>query len=128
MKAVFTWSTCLGRQLVTHKAPSFFLGRSTTTMSQNTPDETIEKKPIAKWKSGTDYVEQTEGLGAGDSYLKLNLLPPDIESDVFEKLKEEVKWQKMYHHGGEVPRLVAVEGEIQPEGWYVSFTFCFVLS
>jgi hypothetical protein len=90
-------------------------------MAQNVSGETIEKKSTPKWKSDAEYVKQTEGLGAGDSYLTLNLLPPELESDAFEKLKQEVKWQKMYHHGGEVPRLVAVEGEIQPDGWWGLF-------
>ncbi|KAF9039290.1 hypothetical protein BJ165DRAFT_378721 [Panaeolus papilionaceus] len=55
-------------------------------------------------------------LGAGDSYLVSDLLPSDIADDIFNRLKEEVKWQIMHHRGGEVPRLVAVEGEVGEDG------------
>ncbi|PPR04678.1 hypothetical protein CVT24_011895 [Panaeolus cyanescens] len=55
-------------------------------------------------------------LGAGDSYIVNDLLPSDIADNVFHKLKEEVKWQVMHHRGGEVPRLVAVEGEVGQDG------------
>jgi len=57
-------------------------------------------------------------LGAGDSYLVTDLLPPDIADVAFERLKTEVQWQNMYHRGGEVPRLVAVEGEVAEDGSY----------
>ncbi|PPQ69001.1 hypothetical protein CVT26_001935 [Gymnopilus dilepis] len=55
-------------------------------------------------------------LGAGDSYLVTDLLPPELADVAFERLKTEVKWQTMFHRGGEVPRLVAVEGEIAEDG------------
>jgi hypothetical protein len=38
-------------------------------------------------------------LGAGDSYLVLDLLPEDLAEVAFEKLKSEVKWDTMYHRG-----------------------------
>lgn len=63
------------------------------------------------------YVKPGEELAAGDSGLTLNILPGDLEAVAFENLKREVQWRTMYHHGGEVPRLVAVEGEIQEGGW-----------
>lgn len=71
-----------------------------------------------KWKRGTKFVEQYSDLGAGDAFLVNNLLPPTVEPGAFEALKNEVQWKTMYHHGGEVPRLVAVEGDIQSDGWY----------
>lgn len=55
-------------------------------------------------------------LGAGDSYLVADVLPPDLSDIAFAKLKEEVKWNTMFHRGGEVPRLVAVEGEVAEDG------------
>ncbi|PFH50431.1 hypothetical protein AMATHDRAFT_75635 [Amanita thiersii Skay4041] len=55
-------------------------------------------------------------LGAGDSYLVMDVLPSELRETAFEKLREEVKWCKMLHRGGEVPRLVAVEGEVQEDG------------
>lgn len=55
-------------------------------------------------------------LGAGDSYLVADVLLPDLSEVAFERLKEEVKWSTMFHRGGEVPRLVAVEGEVAEDG------------
>ncbi|KAF8173307.1 hypothetical protein BJ912DRAFT_83894 [Pholiota molesta] len=55
-------------------------------------------------------------LGAGDSYLVTDFLPTELANDAFEKMQTEVKWQTMHHRGGEVPRLVAVEGEIADDG------------
>ncbi|KAJ5288913.1 hypothetical protein N7478_001943 [Penicillium angulare] len=53
------------------------------------------------------------GIGEGDSRLVPKL---DIPQDTFERIREEVAWQKMYHLSGQVPRLVAVQGHIQPDG------------
>ncbi|KAF8346363.1 hypothetical protein F5887DRAFT_961522 [Amanita rubescens] len=57
-------------------------------------------------------------LGAGDSHLVADVLSPDLSDVAFERLKEEVKWSTMFHRGGEVPRLVAVEGEVANDGCY----------
>jgi len=46
------------------------------------------------------------------------LLPPDLADVAFGRLKTEVQWQNMFHRGGEVPRLVAVEGEVAEDGSY----------
>jgi nicotinamidase-related amidase/glutathione S-transferase/alkylated DNA repair dioxygenase AlkB len=52
----------------------------------------------------------------GDSRVIHNLLP-DAEADsIFERVRDEVRWQRMSHKGGEVPRLVAVQGEISDDG------------
>ncbi|KAK2464965.1 hypothetical protein APHAL10511_003041 [Amanita phalloides] len=55
-------------------------------------------------------------LGAGDSQLITDILPTELSEVVFDKLREEVKWSTMLHRGGEVPRLVAVEGEVGEDG------------
>ncbi|KAJ7441732.1 hypothetical protein FB451DRAFT_1298448 [Mycena latifolia] len=57
-----------------------------------------------------------DALGTGDSYLALNIVPPELADAAFERMREEVKWDVMHHRGGEVPRLVAVEGEVEPDG------------
>ncbi|KAF8460447.1 hypothetical protein DFH94DRAFT_858381 [Russula ochroleuca] len=51
-------------------------------------------------------------IGEGDTYLVENVLPPDLAEVGFENLMKEVAWNVMRHRGGEVPRLVAVQGEI----------------
>ncbi|KAA1470918.1 hypothetical protein DENSPDRAFT_864876 [Dentipellis sp. KUC8613] len=55
-------------------------------------------------------------MGEGDTSLILDLLPPEVALTVFDKVKEEVAWNTMYHRGGEVPRLVAVQGEVDADG------------
>jgi len=67
-------------------------------------------------------------FGAGDSRVVYDLLPPDLEETAYDQLIKQVEWVKMYHRGqchfvllictylrclgGEVPRLVAQQGEI----------------
>lgn len=57
-----------------------------------------------------------ERYGEGDTYLVLNILPEDLLESAFENLKKEVQWNTMSHLGGEVPRLVAVEGTAEEDG------------
>lgn len=52
-------------------------------------------------------------IGEGDSRIIYEL---DFPPDAFEKIREEVAWQKMYHMSGQVPRLVAVQGRLLPNG------------
>ncbi|UNI15624.1 hypothetical protein JDV02_002140 [Purpureocillium takamizusanense] len=56
-----------------------------------------------------------KGLGAGDTDVIENLLPPDLEATMFDRLRDEVQWQRMSHQGGEVPRLVAVQGDVSDD-------------
>lgn len=67
-----------------------------------------------------------EKIGEGDSSILFDLIPSKIKdsieptrplsSTVFSRLYHEVQWQKMFHVQGEVPRLVAVQGEIGEDG------------
>lgn len=57
-----------------------------------------------------------QALCEGDTTIINDVLPPELENDAFEKLKEEVEWAKMSHQGGEVPRLVAVQGKVDKDG------------
>ncbi|OIW29256.1 hypothetical protein CONLIGDRAFT_633410 [Coniochaeta ligniaria NRRL 30616] len=58
----------------------------------------------------------SEPLCEGDTTIIGNLLPPSLAATAFERLKSEVAWQRMSHQGGEVPRLVAVQGEVDDDG------------
>ncbi|KAF8907059.1 hypothetical protein CPB84DRAFT_1769389 [Gymnopilus junonius] len=62
-------------------------------------------------------------LGSGDSYLVTNMLPPELADVAFENMKTEVKWNTMHHRGGDVPRLVAVEGEVREDGSFPVYRF-----
>ncbi|KAI5811729.1 hypothetical protein DFH27DRAFT_474838, partial [Peziza echinospora] len=57
-------------------------------------------------------------MGEGDTRLVTNLLPDDLSSTAFENMRREVRWRTMHHRGGEVPRLVAVEGVIDKDGTF----------
>ncbi|CAI7659550.1 unnamed protein product [Penicillium glandicola] len=52
-------------------------------------------------------------IGEGDSRLVNNV---NLAAYSFERIKAEVDWQKMYHLSGQVPRLVAVQGQTRPDG------------
>ncbi|KAI0668165.1 hypothetical protein C8Q78DRAFT_980461 [Trametes maxima] len=57
-------------------------------------------------------------IGEGDASILYDFLPEDLARTAFEDLVKEVKWNKMMHRGGEVPRLVAVEGKVAEDGSY----------
>ncbi|KAH9847761.1 hypothetical protein C2E23DRAFT_847323 [Lenzites betulinus] len=65
-----------------------------------------------------DYLIPGDSIGEGDTSVLYDFLPPDLAETAFENLRKEVKWNTMTHRGGEVPRLVAVEGRILEDGSY----------
>lgn len=92
---------------------------------QQTP--TSERKPSSQSKDGPDsqvprqnkrkqldtYLGPEDAIGEGDSRVLYDLvLPPNA----FENIRDEVTWQKMYHLSGQVPRLVAVQGQCRSNG------------
>ncbi|EIM84764.1 uncharacterized protein STEHIDRAFT_158479 [Stereum hirsutum FP-91666 SS1] len=68
--------------------------------------------------SSVSFLGPVEAIAEGDTYLVENILPEELGDVAFERLKAEVKWSKMFHRGGEVPRLVAVEGEVESDGTF----------
>jgi glutathione S-transferase len=104
---------------------------SETTESAESPRPTSssgtskkERKP-GKYESSAPVMAEGDSVGEGDSYIKYNILPLDQSSSAFENIKNEVQWRSMFHRGGEVPRLVAVEGEVREDGRYVSLSYAF---
>lgn len=55
-------------------------------------------------------------LCEGDTTLMQEFLPPGVVDGLFERLREEVHFKTMRHQGSEVPRFVAVQGTIDPDG------------
>ncbi|GLA24781.1 hypothetical protein AnigIFM63326_001063 [Aspergillus niger] len=78
------------------------------TESSSRPD----KRRSGKSKK-TDIYRPGDVIGEGDSRIIYDL---DLPSEAFEKIREEVSWQKMYHLSGQVPRLVAVQGKASDDG------------
>ncbi|HEU4411062.1 MAG TPA: isochorismatase family protein [Polyangiaceae bacterium] len=56
------------------------------------------------------------GVGAGGSGLWCGALRGSLPDDAFGAVEREVAWGAMSHRGGEVPRLVAVQGERSADG------------
>lgn len=55
-------------------------------------------------------------IGDGDSKILHSALPLGVAKHAFERVKEEVDCQSMRHRSGEVPRKVAVQGEVGKDG------------
>lgn len=72
--------------------------------SKTTP-ENSSRKPI-----------ETENLCEGDTTVIHSFLPDRLTPGLFERLCSEVHFQKMMHQGGEVPRFVAVQGDLLEDG------------
>lgn len=66
-----------------------------------------------KRKLAETYLGPGDVIGERDSRIIYDL---DLPPDAFEKIRDEVAWQKMYHMFGQVPRLVAVQGECKSDG------------
>lgn len=64
----------------------------------------------------SDLPTETEKLCEGDTSIIHSFLPDSLTDGLFERLCSEVHFQKMMHQGGEVPRFVAVQGEILEDG------------
>ena len=60
--------------------------------------------------------EEMSRICEGDTDVITDLLPKDLEDGIFDTVRNEVKWQRMSHQGGDVPRLVAVQGQVADDG------------
>ncbi|KAH7193194.1 uncharacterized protein B0J16DRAFT_334646 [Fusarium flagelliforme] len=78
-------------------------------------DELQATKKVKKPMTSHDNSFQQKGLCEGDTDIIENVLPDSLLDGIFNKLRDEVQWQRMSHQGGQVPRLVAVQGEISPD-------------
>ena len=47
-------------------------------------------------------------MGEGDTELVLDILPPELASSAFQRLRDEVKWNHMVHKGRSHPPSVSV--------------------
>jgi nicotinamidase-related amidase/alkylated DNA repair dioxygenase AlkB len=71
-------------------------------------------------QASTKILGPGDFIGERDSRIIYDFLPVgESTNDAFARLRNddessEVRWQKMYHRSGEVPRLVAVQGEVRP--------------
>jgi nicotinamidase-related amidase/alkylated DNA repair dioxygenase AlkB len=83
-------------------------------VSQRPPDDSSPNIMEDSEKSPNSYAK--DPICEGDTTIIHNALPPALADGVFEILKKEVHWLRMSHQGGEVPRLVAVQGSVAGDG------------
>jgi len=106
-----------------------------------TSDHALNTSEPRRSKVSVPILGAGDRIGEGDTYLVENVLPPELAEVAFEKLFKEVAWNVMHHRGplplphiltarrdserltrdvvntgSEVPRLVAVQGEIDADG------------
>ncbi|KAK4541487.1 hypothetical protein LTR36_007933 [Oleoguttula mirabilis] len=77
---------------------------------QEAPNPELPRAPKAKPLFGDEKESESAG-----SQILYDLLPPGLAETVFEEIKQEVNWQHMHHHTGEVPRLVCCQGDIDSQ-------------
>lgn len=82
---------------------------SKTSSSSSNSNSTTSTTTMTKHK-------ESDPLCEGDTKVIYNILPPDLADGIFARLRDEVSWQRMSHQGGEVPRLVAVQGAVAADG------------
>ncbi|KAJ6157825.1 hypothetical protein N7470_005417 [Penicillium chermesinum] len=79
---------------------------------QETPDQEAQHNHSSNQPTPATMGSSSD-FGEGDSRLVPEL---DLPDGIFDRLLEEVSWQKMFHLSGQVPRLVAVQGHVHPDG------------
>ncbi|MCJ1475181.1 hypothetical protein MMC13_003841 [Lambiella insularis] len=58
----------------------------------------------------------TDKIGECDSRIILDALSREVSDNALKLLKKEVQWETMHHRGGEVPRKIAVQGQVDKDG------------
>ncbi|OCK77012.1 hypothetical protein K432DRAFT_385024 [Lepidopterella palustris CBS 459.81] len=117
----------LGRPVNTDSStiPTSQLTKATTERSSPTStNQTMGKK--LQSLATFPVLGPGDTIAEGDSQIIYDFFPPTVRHPrtsknplkdvIFHQLYNEVKWQKMYHAQGEVPRLVCVQGEFGPDG------------
>ncbi|OAA72764.1 isochorismatase family protein family [Akanthomyces lecanii RCEF 1005] len=88
---------------------------SNKTLSQPAAMDTTKQSESGEASTQKED-QKSRGLCEGDTDVIEDLLPPELENGIFQRLSKEIQWQRMSHQGGEVPRLVAVQGEVGRDG------------
>jgi nicotinamidase-related amidase/alkylated DNA repair dioxygenase AlkB len=87
-----------------------------------TTNSTTIKKPKLQSLANMPVLGPDDHIGEGDCRIVNGFLPSEDESSrslrdgIFAQLYSEVRWQKMLHQQGEVPRLVCCQGQFGDDG------------
>jgi nicotinamidase-related amidase/alkylated DNA repair dioxygenase AlkB len=107
---------------VTSSEKGLMMGSGNKGFDQGAESGIMDERPIATHER-PDADLPGEGIDAekysiceGDTTIINNLLADSEASSIFGRVRDEVQWQRMSHQGGEVPRLVAVQGEVGEDG------------
>ncbi|KAH8646660.1 hypothetical protein BX600DRAFT_390332 [Xylariales sp. PMI_506] len=92
-----------------------------STLTKDPPESRIEQDSCrigtATCNMSADKPSaMSEALCEGDTRIHYDVLPSPLCDNIFEKIRDEVQWLRMSHQGGEVPRLVAVQGTVDQDG------------
>ncbi|KAI1608749.1 hypothetical protein EDD37DRAFT_387832 [Exophiala viscosa] len=87
-------------------------GQSSAGADLATNVQRQRKAPKKNKKVGLNVLGPNDEIGQGNSHVYLKLLDASDAERAFHSCKKSIKWQKMFHKSGEVPRLVAVQGDI----------------
>ncbi|KAI4170309.1 MAG: hypothetical protein LQ343_005062 [Gyalolechia ehrenbergii] len=93
--------------------------KSSPSRSKGTPTASQRTSYIRNhdsWLANSRTLGPQDAIGEGDSKIIHSFLTSKLAGEAFQQLKTEVKWQTMSNRGGQVPRLVAVQGEIAKDG------------
>ncbi|RYP44199.1 hypothetical protein DL768_009315 [Monosporascus sp. mg162] len=101
--------------------PSTADGKSSTLMNLSMrPTQKDPSRGYDPWQadamSADPSLKESELLCEGDTKVIYDVLPHPLAENIFGKIRDEVRWQRMSHQGGEVPRLIAVQGQVDHEG------------
>ncbi|KAI0813462.1 hypothetical protein GGR55DRAFT_687712 [Xylaria sp. FL0064] len=99
-----------------NKKPDDGRYESVRSNEENEEDEEEEEEYNVRGKHHGITQSLHPPLCEGDTMVIYNILPEALSDDAFARIRSEVAWQRMWHQGGEVPRLVAVQGLVEADG------------
>ncbi|KIV81834.1 hypothetical protein PV11_03985 [Exophiala sideris] len=90
-------------------------GQPHTETDLTTTVQSQGKAPKKNKKLSPNILEPNDKIGQGDCHVCLELLDETEGERAFYSCRKSIKWQKMFHKSGAVPRLVAIQGDISDD-------------
>jgi nicotinamidase-related amidase len=103
-------------QIEVDMAQKLDLDSSNSTSSPSAGNETPRvRKKATKFKD-FPTLGPGDSIGEGDSSVVYNAMSVSLAGEAFKLIRDEVDWQRMRLQGGEVPRRIAVQGDVLQNG------------
>ncbi|CAJ2503050.1 Uu.00g104440.m01.CDS01 [Anthostomella pinea] len=114
-------STPLSRTVIDseQREGDFLVEKSTNPINTTNPTNhstTVTEEISSTMAHQALTLGESSPLCEGDTKVIYDVLPQPLAENIFERVRDEVLWQRMSHQGGEVPRLVAVQGLVAEDG------------